>query len=105
MCLPAPVRDAQSSLSTHWSRGSVDADEQTTRRQLEYSAEKEGHTPCGTLVPHAGYNRAHRSRRSVTCSGIAVLNQSESMRRLIFLRCAQWRPSIWEGWHEAFPGG
>lgn len=41
----------------------------------------------------------------MTYSATEVLNQSESMRRSIFLRCALWRPSTWEGWHEALPGG
>ena len=40
----------------------------------------------------------------MTCSGIEALSQSESMQRSIFLRYALWRPSIWEGWHEALPG-
>ena len=41
----------------------------------------------------------------MTYSATEVLNQSESMRRSIFLCCALWQPSTWEGWHEALPGG
>ena len=41
----------------------------------------------------------------MTYSAIEVLDQSESMQRSIYQRFALWRPSTWEGWHEAFPGG
>ena len=46
MHLPAPVRDAQSSLSTAWSIRSVDADEQTARGSWNTVPEKRATHPA-----------------------------------------------------------
>ena len=54
MRLPAHVRDAQSSLSTDWSRGSVDADKQTAQGNWDTLPKKRATRPaarlCHTLV-------------------------------------------------------
>ena len=46
MCLPAPIRDVQSSLSTAWSIRSVDADEQTARGSWNTVPEKRATHPA-----------------------------------------------------------